>query len=72
MTALSFSADGFWQAALAYEPATCVRCERGIATNSQNSCGRCKWELHAEVDEGCRALESYLGNWAAFRDWESS
>ena len=50
----------------------CVRCDEGVATHEQGYCGCCHWELEAEIDAGWRALGSYLGNWAAFSDWEMS
>lgn len=69
---MSLSFDGFWQSVLAYEPAHCVRCDTRFASDAHGYCGCCHWRLQAEIDEGLRALRSYLGNWAAFRDWETS
>lgn len=67
---MSLSFDSFWLSVMAYEPALCVGCDTGVAENEQGYCGRCHWRLKAEVEEGLRAFGSYLGNWAAFRDWE--
>lgn len=69
---MSLTFDGFWQSALAYEPLRCVRCDTRFASDDQGYCGCCHRRLQAELDEGWRALGAYLGNWAAFRDWETT
>jgi hypothetical protein len=69
---LSLSFNGFWHGVFAYEALTCVSCEEGVAADEQGYCCRCHWKVQAEVADGWPALRSYLGNWAAFRDWEMS
>lgn len=68
--ALSF--DGSWQSVLAYEPRACVSCDKGVAADEHGDCCRCRWKVEAEVADGWPQLRSYLGNWAAFTDWEMS
>ena len=69
---MSLSVDGFWQSAMAYEPPMCVSCDEGVAVHAHGSCGPCHWKVQAEIEAGWPAFGAYLGNWAAFRDWETS
>ena len=57
---------------MAYEPPTCACCEERFAVDEHGLCSCCHWKVQAEVEEGWRSMRSYLGNWAAFRDWEMS
>jgi hypothetical protein len=67
---LSLSFDGFWQGVMAYEPPMCVCCGQQVAVDEHGCCCRCHWKVRAEVERGWPAFSSYLGNWAAFSDWE--
>ena len=67
---MSLSFDGFWQSAIAYEPPTCTRCDERVAADEHGYCSCCHWQVQAEVEDGWPAFWVYLGNWAAFRDWE--
>ena len=69
---MSFSSDGFWLSVSAYDPPRCASCDEGVAADVHGHCSRCHWKVQAEVEDGWPALHSYLGNWAAFRDWETS
>ena len=66
------SSDGFWLSVSKYEPRMCVRCEERVAVDELDCCSCCHWNVQAELEEGWPLLRSYLGKWAAFRDWESS
>lgn len=69
---VSFNSDGFWLSVSAYESPTCASCGEGVANDVHGSCCRCHWKAQAEVEDCWPLFRSYLGNWAAFREWETS
>jgi hypothetical protein len=49
--------------------ATCLACREAPAVDLGGLCGRCRWTVRAEVEEGMAQLHAYLLAWSRFGDW---